>query len=275
MSKKVAFVTGASNVTGKAIALEMARAGYNVIGFTYAGNEEGAKKTQAELEALGATAAYYKMDTRNIEESMATLNKFTEEYGALDAMVNNVGITTVWKFLDVTVEDFDWLSEVNIRGTYFMTQAAAKNMVANKKKGFIVNISSVHAIGTFPGSSVYASTRAAVSRMTRSIALELAPYGITVNAFAPGYVDMTTAPKFADPEKKERELAMQKRAARYMPTRRWQKPQEIGECVAFLCSESARFIVGQTIFAEGGVTIPMGSDPNWVNSIGLYDQDEE
>ena len=95
MSKKVAFVTGASNVTGKAIALQMARAGYNVVGFTYAGNEEGAKKTKAEIEALGATAAYYQMDTRNIEESMATLNKFTEEYGPLDAMVNNVGITTV------------------------------------------------------------------------------------------------------------------------------------------------------------------------------------
>lgn len=269
MSKKIAFVTGASNVTGKAIALEMAKAGYNVIGFTYAGNEDGAKKTKAELEALGAQAAYYKMDTRNIEESMATLNQFTEEYGALDAMINNVGITTTWKFLDVTVDDFDWISEVNIRGTYFMMQAAAKNMIANKKKGFIVNISSVHAIGTFPSHSVYATTRAAVSRMTRSVALELAPYGITVNAFAPGYVDMTSAPKFADPEKKAREIEMQKRAAKYMPTRRWQKPQEIGECVAFMCSESARFIVGQTIFAEGGVTIPMGSAPYWPDSIGL------
>lgn len=269
MSKRVAFVTGASNVTGKAIALEMAKAGYNVIGFSYIGNEEGAKKTKAELEALGATAAYYKMDTRNIEEAMATLNAFTEEYGALDAMVNNVGVTTVWKFLDVTLDDFNWLSEVNIRGTYFMMQAAAKNMIANNKKGFIVNISSVHAIGTFPGSSVYATTRAAVSRMTRSVALELSPYGITVNAFAPGYVDMTSGPKFEDPKKKEAELAKMKKAARYMPTRRWQKPQEIGECVAFLCSESARFIVGQTIFAEGGVTIPMGSAPAWPDVIGL------
>lgn len=275
MSKKIAFVTGASNVTGKAIALEMAKAGYNVIGFTYAGNEDGAKKTKAELEALGAQAAYYKMDTRNIEESMATLNQFTEEYGALDAMINNVGITTTWKFLDVTVDDFDWISEVNIRGTYFMMQAAAKNMIANKKKGFIVNISSVHAIGTFPSHSVYATTRAAVSRMTRSVALELAPYGITVNAFAPGYVDMTSAPKFADPEKKAREIEMQKRAAKYMPTRRWQKPQEIGECVAFMCSESARFIVGQTIFAEGGVTIPMGSAPYWPDSIGLNNDLED
>jgi enoyl-[acyl-carrier-protein] reductase (NADH) len=70
-------------------------------------------------------------------------------------------------------------------------------------------------------------------------------------------------------------LAIQKSLARYMPTRRWQSPQEIGECVAFMCSESARFIVGQTIFAEGGVTIPMGSDPNWANFIGLYDHDEE
>lgn len=275
MSKKVAFVTGASNVTGKAIALQMAKAGYNVIGFTYAGNEDGAKKTKAEIEALGAQAAYYKMDTRNIEEAMATLNEFTAEYGALDAMVNNVGVTTTWKFLDVTVDDFDWISEVNIRGTYFMTQAAAKNMIANKKKGFIVNISSVHAIGTFPHHSVYATTRAAVSRMTRSIALELAPYGITVNAFAPGYVDMTSAPKFADPEKKQKEIEMQKRAAAYMPTGRWQKPEEIGECVAFLCSESARFIVGQTIFAEGGVTIPMGSAPYWPESIGLNSVDRD
>ncbi len=269
MSKKVAFVTGASNVTGAAIAISMAKAGYDIIGFTYAGNENGAKKTQAAIEAAGAKGVYYRMDTRDLDTSIATLNEFCEQYGPLDAMINNVGITTVWRFLDVTPDQFDWLSEVNIRGTYFMMQAAAKNMIANNKKGFIINITSVHAIGTFPGSSVYATTKAAISRMTRSVALEMAPYGITVNAFAPGYVDMTASDKFADPERKAAEEAMMKEAAKHMPTGRWQSAEEIGECVAFMCSESARFIVGQTIFAEGGVTIPMGSDPSWEDFIGL------
>ena len=270
MARKIAFVTGASNVTGKAIAVELAKAGYDV-GFTYTSNEDGAKRTLKEIEAAGGKGKYYYMDTRELEPSIRTLNEFCDEFGALDVMVNNTGITTVWNFLDVTPENFDRLSEINIRGTYFMMQAAAKIMIKAKKRGAIINITSVHAIGTFIGSSVYALTKAAIVRMTRSVALELAPYGINVNAFAPGYVDMTSSDKFADPAKKEAEQKMQKEAAKYMPKKRWQKPQEIGRCIVFLASEDARFIVGQTMFAEGGVTIPMGSQPDWPDLIGLND----
>ncbi len=147
MAKKVAFVTGASNVTGKAIAIEFAKAGYDV-GFTYTSNEDGAKRTQKEIEALGVKAKYYYMNTRDVDASVKTLNDFCDEFGPLDAMVNNVGITKTWNFLDVTQEQFNLLSEVNIRGTYFMMQAAAKIMIAAGKKGAIVNLSSVHAIGT-------------------------------------------------------------------------------------------------------------------------------
>lgn len=261
---KIAFVTGASNVTGKNIALAFARAGYDV-GFTYTSNEEGAKDTLKEIEALGQRGIYYYMNTRNVDESVATLKKFAEEFGPMDAMVNNTGITTTIDFLKVTQEDFDYLSEINIRGTYFMTQAAAKIMIKNNIKGAIVNIASVHAIGTFWGHTVYATTRAAVVRMTRSIALELSPYGINVNGFAPGYVDMSSAPKYDTPEKVAEIKAAYAETAKHFPLHRWQKPEEIGECVVFLCSKSAEFIQGQTMFAEGGVTIPMGTAPGWEN----------
>ena len=267
MARKVAFVTGASNVTGKAIAIEFAKAGYDV-GFTYTSNEDGAKRTQKEIESYGAKAKYYYMNTRDVDASVKTLNDFCDEFGPLDAMVNNVGITKTWNFLDVTQEQFNLLSEVNIRGTYFMMQAAAKIMIAAGKKGAIINLSSVHAIGTFVGHSTYATTRAAVVRMTRSVALELAPYGINVNAFAPGYVDMSTSDIYADPKTQEDLKKGMAEAAKYMPLGRWQKPEEIGKCIVFLASDDASFIVGQTLFAEGGVTIPMGSQPNWPELIG-------
>lgn len=266
MARKVAFVTGASNVTGKAIAIEFAKAGYDV-GFTYTSNEDGAKRTKAELEALGAKAKYYYMNTRDVDASVKTLHEFADEFGAMDAMVNNVGITKTWNFLDVTQDQFNLLSEVNIRGTYFMMQAAAKIMIAAGKKGAIVNLSSVHAIGTFVGHSTYATTRAAVARMTRSVALELAPYGIAVNAFAPGHVDMSSSDIYADPQVQKELKENQKKATEYFPLKRWQKPEEIGKCIVFLASDDARFIVGQTIFAEGGVTIPMGCQPDWPNLI--------
>ena len=262
--RRVVFVTGASNVTGKAIAIAFAKAGYNV-GFTYNSNEDGAKDTLAKIEACGVKGKYYKMNTRDLPASIATLHEFCDEFGAMDVMVNNTGITTVWRFLDVTPEQFDFLSEINIRGTYFMMQEAAKIMIAAGKKGNIINITSVHAIGTFPGSSVYATTKAAICRMTRSVALELVPYGINVNAFAPGYVDMHTDPKYADPEVQKKTLANYEKMAKYMPLHRWQNPDEIGECIVFMASDSARFFLGQTFFAEGGVTIPMGSNPEWID----------
>lgn len=267
MERKIAFVTGASNVTGKAIAIELAKAGYDV-GFTYTSNEDGAKRTLAEVEAAGGKGKYYYMDTRELDPSIATLHKFCDEFGALDLMVNCTGITKTWDFLDVTQDQFNFLSEINIRGTYFMMQAAAKIMIAGKKKGVIINITSVHAIGTFVGHSTYATTREAVVRMTRSVALELAPYGINVNAFAPGYVDMSSSDIYADPAKLAEFQKSMAEAAKYMPLGRWQKPEEIGQCIVFLASDSARFIVGQTMFAEGGVTIPMGTQLNWPELIG-------
>ena len=109
--------------------------------------------------------------------------------------------------------------------------------------------------------------------MTRSVALELAPYGINVNAFAPGYVNMETSDIYKDPEKLAEYHKITETMAHYMPKHRWQKPQEIGQCVVFLASEAARFIVGQTIFAEGGVTIPIGSQPDWPQIYGFKDID--
>ena len=262
MARKIAFVTGASNVTGKAVAIEFAKAGYDV-GFTYAHNEEGAKDTLKKIEECGVRGIYYQMDLTKLEESLATLYKFAEEFGPMDAMINCAGKTTTIPFLEVTPEQFDDSYAQNCRGTYFMAQAAAKIMIKNNIQGFIINFSSVHAIGTFTRHSLYASTRAAVCRMTRSMALELSPYGINVNGFAPGYVDMSSAPKYDTPEKKAETLKGYAEAAKHMPLHRWQKPEEIGKCVVFLCSEAASFIQGQTMFAEGGVTIPMGTEDNW------------
>lgn len=261
MSRKIAFITGASNVTGRAIAIAFAKAGYDV-GFTYTSNEQGAIETLKAIEEAGSKGKYYYMNTREVEPSKKTLREFAEEFGGLDVLINNTGITTVWRMLDVTEDQFDMLSEINIRGTYFMMQEAAKIMIERGIKGVIINITSVHAEGTYFGSSVYALTKAAISRMTKSCALELAPYGINVNAFAPGHVDMLSSPNYT-PERIEKEKEVYKKISVQQPLHRWQKPEEIGDCVVFLASDSARFIVGQTIMAEGGVLIPMTTDLGW------------
>jgi NAD(P)-dependent dehydrogenase (short-subunit alcohol dehydrogenase family) len=257
MGEKIAFVTGSSRVTGKGIAIALAKAGYDV-GVTYMGNKEGAEDAVRQIEALGQRAKAYHMDTYQVKESVQTLERFFEEFGHIDVMVNNTGLTRFKDFPDVTEEEFDTVISTNIRGTYFCGQAAAKDMIKKGVKGVIVNISSLHAIGTWPGDTLYATTKAAICRLTQAEALDLAPYGIRVVCVAPGYID--TGWK----NRSEENMQRYHRVLARTPLGRMASGEEIGDAVAFLSSDKAGFITGTTLYVEGGALLPVITENRYV-----------
>ena len=258
---KIAFVTGSSRVTGKNIALELARAGYDV-GITYTGYKEGADDAVKQIEAMGQRSKAYYLDTRDIEGCRKTIDEFCEEFGGIDVMVNNTGLTIFSNFLETEPDVFAKLFETNLRGCYFCGQAAARQMVKRGIKGVIVNLSSVHAQGTWPGDSLYAVSKAAISRLTQAEALDLAPYGIRAVAVAPGYIDTGWQ------NRSDEAHAKYEQALRRIPLKRFAEGAEIGKAVVFLASENAGYITGTTLFVEGGALLPVITENDYGPGVG-------
>ena len=250
MDNKVAFVTGGSQVTGKGIAIELAKAGYDV-GITYLSHKEGAQDTVRAIQELGRKCEAYYADTSDVKNTQATLEEFFEEFGHIDVMVNNTGITKFFDFLTVTEKEFNHVASININGTYFCAQSAARNMVKNGVKGLIVNISSIHAVRDWPDDTVYSTTKAAIVRMTQAQALDLSKYGIRVVCVAPGYID--TNWQYWGPQYK----AIYDQALRRIPLKRLVTAEEIGKTVVFLASDAAGYITGTTIHMDGGAALPV------------------
>jgi len=248
MKSKVAFVTGASRVTGKAIALELAKEGYDV-GVTYMGYREGADDAVRQMEAMGRKGKAYYADTGNVEDTQAMLESFYEEFGHIDVMVCNTGITKYVDFLTASRDVYDYIFNTNIRGSYFCGQSAAQNMVKNGVKGVIVNISSIHAKSLWPGDTLYATTKSALCRLTEAQALELAPHGIRAVCVAPGAVYM------GGYDENELKQARYEWMNTKIPLRRYVSAEEIGQAVAYLVSEKAAYITGQVILVDGGLAM--------------------
>jgi NAD(P)-dependent dehydrogenase (short-subunit alcohol dehydrogenase family) len=257
MANKVAFVTGASRVTGKGIALELAKAGYDV-GLTYTGYKEVADDTVRQIEAMGHRAKAYHADIEHVDETRATLEQFFEEFGHVDVFVNNTGLTRYVDYLTVTEEVFNRSIHVNIRGTYFCGQAAARDMIAKGVKGVIVNISSFQAVGTWPGATIYATTKAAICKMTQAQALDLSGHGIRVVCVAPGYVDVGWQ------NRSKEDYARYEVMLTRLPLPRFATAEEIGHAVTFLSSEKAAYVTGTTLFVEGGGLLPVVAENPYV-----------
>ena len=255
MVRKTAFVTGASRVTGKGIALVLGKT-YDV-GITYVNNEEGAMDTVQQIEKMGGRARAYKCDIRNLEAVRKTIDDFSGEFGRFDVLINNTGITRYHNFLETTEEQYDEVLDINLKGTYFTAQAAANKMVGFKNGGVILNISSVHAIGTWPGDSLYATTKAGICRLTQAMALDLAPHKIRVVCLAPGYIDTGWE------HKREGGKARKERAVSRIPLHRFVSGEEVGGMCEFLVSEKAGYITGSTLFADGGVLLPVVADNHY------------
>ena len=242
---KTAVVTGGSRGIGRAICLELARGGANVM-LCYAGNEQAALDTVAACEALGAKAAAMRCDVSKTDEVKALVDAALQQFGAVHILVNNAGIARDGLLMTMKEDAWDQVLDTNLKGAFLTMKAVARTMM-KQRYGRIVNLSSVVGLHGNAGQVNYAASKAGVIGMTKSLAKELASRGVTVNAVAPGFIDtdMTAAlPQAA------RDALLPT-----IPTQRLGAAEEVAQAVAFLASDQAAYITGQVLAVDGGMSM--------------------
>lgn len=243
--EKTALVTGASRGIGRAIALRLAGNGFNVM-INYAGHVAKALEVQAECEALGIKAATFQANIGNQEEVAALTRATVEAFDTIDVLVNNAGITRDNLMLRMAEVDFDEVIDVNLKGVFYLTKAVSKLMF-KKRSGKIVNITSVSGVTGNVGQANYAASKAGVIGLTKTVAKELAPRGIQVNAVAPGFIETDMTAVLGD--------EMKQKILETVPLRRLGVPEDIAHMVAFLASEQADYLTGQVLHVDGGLVM--------------------
>lgn len=240
---RVALVTGGSRGLGRAIALALAEAGAKVAVVSKTG--EGLADTVAEIEALGAQTLAGTGDVSNPKECERIVQNTYERFGRVDVLVNAAGVNRRLASVAVSEAEWDWIVDTNLKGTFFMCQAVGKIMIA-QKSGSIINIASLLSAVGIPTLAPYAAAKAGVLGLTRVLAAEWGPYGVRVNAIAPGYFrTRMTEGLFADPIWVEGLL-------RQVPLGRPGDPQDLAGIAVFLASEASAYLTGQVIYVDGG-----------------------
>lgn len=241
MSEKLALVTGASRGIGKACAIELAKAGYD-IAVNYAGNVEAANKTVEELKALGVNAETFKFDVSSQEAAAKGVEEVLAKFGRIDVLVNNAGITRDGLFMRMSAENWDAVINTNLSSAFYVSQPVVKVMM-KQRSGAIVNMSSVVGVSGNAGQANYSAAKAGLIGLTKTLAKELGSRGIRVNAIAPGFIntDMTKdldTSKFTD----------------FIPLKRLGEPEDIAKAVKFLAVD-ADYVTGQVLEVDGGLII--------------------
>lgn len=239
--KKVALITGASRGIGKACAIELAKAGFDII-VNYAGNEEAANNTVNEIKETGVNAVALKFDVSNQEAVSEAVEKIMAEFGRIDVLVNNAGITRDGLFIRMNPQAWEDVINTNLNSAYYVTQPVSKIMM-KQRSGAIINMSSVSGIYGNAGQANYASAKAGLIGFTKALAKELASRGIRVNAVAPGFIqtDMT------------KDLNTEK-IVESIPLKQLGKPEDIAKTVKFLAVDGT-YITGQIVGVDGGLVI--------------------
>ena len=245
LTGKVALVTGASRGIGQAVAVELAKAGADVI-VNYIGNEAVAQETVEKVEALGRKALKIKADVGNADEVQAMVDEAHAAFGHIDVLVNNAGITRDGLLIRMKDSDWDDVLNINLKGVYLVSKAVAKLMV-KQRSGRIINMTSVSGVTGNVGQANYAAAKAGVIGFTKTCAKELAARGITVNAVPPGIIE--TGMTDVLPEKIKEGIAAT------VPLGRMGQPEEIAGVVTFLASDFARYITGQVLNVDGGMVM--------------------
>ena len=245
---KVVLVTGAGRGIGRGIALEFARQGYDVV-IHHRRTPEGAEQLAREIQALGRKAEILAGDPSDVNVPVRIIDEAFEKMGRLDVLVNNAGITIFKPFLEMDLEQLELCYKVDFRAAFLCAQRVAQLMVETGTRGSIINITSVHQERTNDRDTVYGPMKAALARATESMAYELAPYGIRVNAVAPG---MTL-----NREPEGRRKAYVATVQQSIPLRRAGRVEDVAKAVVWLASDEADYVTGITLRVDGGLNLPM------------------
>lgn len=242
---KVALVTGASRGIGRAIALELARHGAKVA-VNYAGSELKAKEVVEEIQNMGGEAFAIQADVSNAEAVERMVKEVVDRFERIDILVNNAGITRDNLLMRMKEEEWDEVININLKGVFHCTKAVTRPMM-KQRYGRIVNIASIVGVSGNPGQANYVAAKAGVIGFTKTAARELASRNITVNAIAPGFITTDMTDRLSEDIRAE--------MLKQIPLARFGEPEDIAKVVAFLVSDAANYITGQTIHVDGGMVM--------------------
>lgn len=242
---KNALVTGASRGIGRAIALELAKQGANVV-VNYAGNEVKAEEVVEEIKQMGSMAFKVQADVANESNVKDMVKTVISQFGSLDILVNNAGVTKDNLLMRMKEEEFDQVINTNLKGVFICTKAVTRQMM-KQRAGRIVNVASIVGVSGNPGQANYVAAKAGVIGLTKSNAKELASRNIHVNAVAPGFISTDMTDELTE-EQHVRMIAM-------IPLAKLGKPEQVATVVRFLASDDASYITGQTIHIDGGMVM--------------------
>ncbi|WP_047981303.1 3-oxoacyl-[acyl-carrier-protein] reductase [Ornithinibacillus contaminans] len=245
ITAKTAVVTGGSRGIGRAIALELAKNGANVV-VNYAGNEAKAQAVVEEIEKLGVKAFKYQADVSDETQVQEMVKAAVSTFGSLDILVNNAGITRDNLLMRMKESEFDQVINTNLKGVFVCTKAVTRQMM-KQRSGRIINVASIVGVSGNPGQANYVAAKAGVIGLTKTTAKELASRNILVNAVAPGFISTDMTDELTE-EQQQGMLGL-------IPLAKLGEPEDVAKVVRFLASDDANYITGQTIHIDGGMVM--------------------
>ncbi len=243
LENKTALITGASRGIGKGIAIEFAKQGANVA-FTFNASVEAAKELEKELEGFGIKAKGYQSNAANFDAAQELVKQVLEDFGSIEVLINNAGITKDNLLMRISEEDFDQVIEVNLKSVFNVTKAIIRPMM-KQRTGSIINMSSVVGVKGNAGQANYAASKAGILGFTKSVALELGSRNIRCNAIAPGFIETEMTGKLDEKTVEEWRKAI--------PLKRGGSPEDVANACVFLASDMSSYITGQTLNVDGGM----------------------